>query len=60
MARPKVEDKPKFTVQVNVVMTVHADDEMAAVTTVIREVEGMIIRGCLARKIKYFSAKQEG
>ena len=57
MARAKAEDKPKFAVQVNVVTTLHAADEMAAVTTVLREVEDLTIKGCVGRKIKWFGVK---
>jgi hypothetical protein len=57
MAKVKVEDKPKFQVQVNLVVNIHAADDMAALATVLREIDGMMIRGCVGRKVKWFEVK---
>ncbi len=54
----KPNTQPQFSVQVNLVFTVHAKDKLDALNKTIFQVEDMKIPGCVAREVKWQAVKE--
>jgi len=54
----KTINQPKYSVQVNLVLTIHAKDKLEALSETIFQLEAIKFSGCVAREIKYQAVKE--